>query len=1011
MKNVSPGDPDLLAAWFVQANDLLLATDRHGRLLTANPAFRQRFDAADSLAALTPAGDAGDACRATLAEALRDGRLERVELPLGDGWFVVSGRAAGDRIAWVLQDITAQRQLAAQARHLQDLLDMAQEFGRLGVWEREIASGAGRWDRHVFGFWGRDPALGTPSHAEAMSSLHPDDRERLDFQDSTQKAGRYAMRYRVIRPDGTLRWVHSQWEIRNGPQGRPERAVGIMMDDTEVYELARSLGDASAQLKLAVEVADISIWRHDLRSNRMHYNDRAYAVLGISPRPEGMSIDEVRALIHPDDLPEVLASADRALRSDRPTDMQARYRRSDGTWRHILTRRVAQRAPDGRPIAFVGVALDVTEQFERQREAHELAKRLEIAASAAGVGIWSRDPATEQGEWNLQMFELYGRLPALGVPSRDEWIEHLIHPDDRAAMRNARPQLLDGPDATVEHEYRIVRPDGQVRWLVNRARREPWNDRQMIFGVTLDITERRRAELALRSADERAALAARAAGIGTWEIQREGGIERWDEQMFRLRGLEPGPTPPNREQRLALLHPDDRAGNVDTQGDAMGGPQPTRYEFRVVLPDGSHRWLASRSIPVLDAQGTVARRIGVNWDVTDTKQAEQARQQTLVAERASQAKSQFLARMSHELRTPLNAVLGFTQLLQIETDATRDAARAAKLGHIRSAGEHLLALINGVLDLSSLEAGSLRLALEPVELAALVEQALPLVAVLAQQHQVQLRCGEITGIVEADRTRALQVLVNLLSNAIKYNRPGGEVLVETHPGAERIVLQVSDTGRGMTAEQQAQLFEPFNRLGAEREGIEGTGIGLTIVKALLASMGGRILVSSRAGEGSRFGIELPRVHGQAGSGAGAAATEVLPQRQPRRSGQLLYIEDNLVNVMLVEELVRGLAGLEITSETSGAAGVARAAQLRPDLVLIDMQLPDFDGFEVLRRLRAQPATANVPCIALSANAMPEDIALARRTGFADYWTKPIDFNAFLAALDKLFPERALSEGI
>jgi CheY-like chemotaxis protein/anti-sigma regulatory factor (Ser/Thr protein kinase) len=394
------------------------------------------------------------------------------------------------------------------------------------------------------------------------------------------------------------------------------------------------------------------------------------------------------------------------------------------------------------------------------------------------------------------------------------------------------------------------------------------------------------------------------------------------------------------------------------------------------------------------------RRIGVNWDVTDAKEAEAARQQTAVAERASQAKSQFLARMSHELRTPLNAVLGFTQLLQVDEP---DPARCAKLGHIRSAGDHLLTLIDGVLDLSSLEAGSLRLDPQPLELNGLVEQALPLVAALAQRQGVRLVTGEIDGVAHADRTRTLQVLVNLLTNGIKYNRPGGEVHISARAEGDQVRLTVSDSGRGMSAAQLERLFEPFNRLGAERDGIEGTGIGMTIVNALVTGMGGRIEVRSAPGAGSSFEVTLPRANADAGTGPDAEPALTAPMRLEGQRGQLLYIEDNPVNVMLVEELVHGLSGLAVASETTGAAGVARATLLQPDLVLVDMQLPDFDGFEVLRRLRAQPQTAQIPCVALSANAMPEDIDRALQAGFDDYWTKPIDFKAFLAALEARFP--------
>jgi hypothetical protein len=368
--------------------------------------------------------------------------------------------------------------------------------------------------------------------------------------------------------------------------------------------------------------------------------------------------------------------------------------------------------------------------------------------------------------------------------------------------------------------------------------------------------------------------------------------------------------------------------------------------------------------------------------------------------------------MSHELRTPLNAVLGFTQLLQIEARQTGHAGQLAKLEHIRDAGDHLLSLINDVLDLSGLEAGELRLSLRPVDLGELVRQSLPLLHSLAEQHHVEVGVDRAEGVANADPTRLRQVLINLLSNAIKYNRPGGMVVVEACASEREATLTVRDTGRGLRAEQLASLFEPFNRFGVESEGIEGTGIGLTIVKSLVDGMGGRIDVDSRPGEGTAFRVTLPAASAPA---VGAAATRpVAPALQlgsgGRRAGgdvgTILYIEDNHVNVLLVEELVTSVGGLAIVSESTGAGGVERAASLRPDLVLVDLQLPDFDGYEVLRRLRADGRTRSIPCVALSANAMQEDIERGLASGFVDYWTKPIDFAVFVAALHRLFPALA-----
>jgi PAS domain S-box-containing protein len=698
-----------------------------------------------------------------------------------------------------------------------------------------------------------------------------------------------------------------------------------------------------------------------------------------------------------------------------PTDVQVRHRRADGRWRDILVRRVIERGASGEPLGFIGVSLDVTEQAEHSRRAEELARRLEAAAGAARIGIWTTVVGTRQTEWNPQMYELFDMVGTTEPPTLGEWLARCVHPEDLEQVTRTTRAFLRHESRAFEIEFRIRLRDGRVRWMVLRADLDrSGGDPTRAFGIAMDVTDRHTAQAALHAASERAALIARHAGIGTWETDESGQPALWDEQMFLLRGMTPRAVSLNRDERLALVHPDDHGHVLDARPELSASAQGTAYEFRVRWPDGQYRWLASRSAPLFDGLGRVVRRVGVNWDITDHKNAELARQQALLAERESQAKSQFLARMSHELRTPLNAVLGFTQLLQLEArqrPGASDQDQLDKLSHIRAAGEHLLALINDALDLSSLEAGTLKLDLRPVSMALAVARALPLVEEPAAARRITVRTGRLDGSALADHTRLHQVLLNLLSNAVKYNRIGGEVIVESTLAASHVRLRVRDTGRGMNAGQLAHLFEPFNRLGLDHDGIEGSGIGMTIARALVEGMGGRIGVTSEAGRGTEFEVVLPQAGAEAVATARPAErraldamAEIVSAPQPgKRSGQVLYIEDNSVNVLLVEALIGHLPGVHIVSELTGAAGVARARSQRPDLILIDMQLPDFDGFEVLRQLRTHPETAAISCVALSANAMPEDIARALANGFDDYWTKPIRFKEFLGAMALRFP--------
>jgi PAS domain S-box-containing protein len=501
--------------------------------------------------------------------------------------------------------------------------------------------------------------------------------------------------------------------------------------------------------------------------------------------------------------------------------------------------------------------------------------------------------------------------------------------------------------------------------------------------------------------EHRLKLATQIAGVGIWERDMVTGAIVWEAQMYRLRGLQPDDPRTPREIDEGIVAPlalQERWQRIERH---LVDSEPYEYEFEVRWPDGSMHWLVSTGRAVRDASGKAVRMVGLNWDITQRKRAEAAQRDAEAADRASRAKSEFLARMSHELRTPLNAMLGFAQLLEHDGGARLDALQRERLARIRSAGTHLLSLIDEVLDLSAVEAGSLPVALQPIALDEAIEEVRQWLAPLADDGGLTLQVVSSGAWVHADARRLRQVLANLMSNAIKYNRRGGQVslaarrlVVDGAPGWE---LCVRDTGRGLSAEQQAHLYEPFNRLGAERDGIEGRGIGLMTVHHLVRLMGGRLQVNSRLGEGSEFRVWLTL--------AAALAESPPPQQDDVASAgatkqmSVLYVEDNAVNVLVMRELLALRPNITLHVAVDGHGGIEAALQHRPDLVLVDMQLPDMDGHELLRRLRVLQLPAAL--IALSANAMPDAVAQARAAGFDDYWTKPIDVPRLLASLDRL----------
>jgi len=369
-----------------------------------------------------------------------------------------------------------------------------------------------------------------------------------------------------------------------------------------------------------------------------------------------------------------------------------------------------------------------------------------------------------------------------------------------------------------------------------------------------------------------------------------------------------------------------------------------------------------------------------------------------MTERASRAKSEFLSRTSHELRTPLNAILGFGQLLEGSTLSDKDRR---SVDRILKGGRHLLGLIDDVLDISRFDEGKTPFSLESVALREVLAECVDLIRPQMNAREIRLEADSVdpSWFVHADRQRLRQVLTNVLSNAVKYNHEGGTIRVDTFraDGRGRYVLRVTDSGPGIPSEQFDRLFMPFDRLGAERTDVEGTGLGLALSKALVEAMGGRISAQNQEGGGAAFLLELRESADPRGSLQQDVDQEATPQ-QRSLVGTVLCLEDNASNLALIEESLRFRPGVALLMAKEGVRGVELAKQ-RPSLVLLDLHLPDISGEEVLRRLREDTRTADIPVVITSADATPSTIARLRDAGANDYLTKPLDIAALLAVLD------------
>jgi PAS domain S-box-containing protein len=437
----------------------------------------------------------------------------------------------------------------------------------------------------------------------------------------------------------------------------------------------------------------------------------------------------------------------------------------------------------------------------------------------------------------------------------------------------------------------------------------------------------------------------------------------------------------------------------------------TDYELTARARDGKETVVSYNLTTIHDRDRKLQGVFATARDVTERKRFEQTLQENNVelertkaaAEKANLAKSNFLSSMSHELRSPLNAILGFAQLINSESPPPTPA-QMASIDQILHAGWYLLELINEILDLAQIESGRLALSLEPTSMAEVMFECQAMIEPQGQKRGIRMTFPQfdIPYIVEADRTRLKQVLINLLSNAIKYNQPNGTVVVDCATSTpERIRVSVKDTGAGLPPYMLTQLFQPFNRLGQEGSTEEGTGIGLVMSKRLVEMMGGVIGVESTVGLGSVFWFELnsvsaPQLAVDRAEPAASAPAEVQKGR-PLRT--LLYVEDNPANLKLVEQLIARRPDMRLLSARDGNLGIQLARANQPEVILMDINLPGISGIEALKILRADQATAHIPVVALSANAMPGDIEKGLQAGFFRYLTKPIKINEFMETLD------------
>jgi len=748
-------------------------------------------------------------------------------------------------------------------------------------------------------------------------------------------------------------------------------------------------------------------------------------LVGEMPKLIGQRVGELL----PDDVGQRQREAvARARATGMPQTMTYDLRGQNGTLRHFEAR--LSPMPSGQVLY---LAADIT---DRKNAADKLRVSEELYRSVAATisdGLIITDLEGRIVALNPAAHRILG-LGAEAV-TQHESAAHafdLLEDDLVASLPRERWPLNEAMRTGQRVTDRVVparRADHEIVWLqmsANVIRVDRDTPPFAAMATFRDITRERLTVQDLALSEERWKFALEGAGDGVWDWDMPSGCMYYSTRWKHMLGYEDHEITDTPEEYFTRVHPEDRdAVAHSTMRFVTEGVGVQQVEFRLRHRQGHYLHILSRGKVVSRSRdGKPLRVVGTHSDISVLKQAEQAERQREFAEAASAAKSEFLSRMSHEIRTPLNAITGFAQLmrLQLGQDPSGNPLRSY-IEQILHAGRHLSGLVNDVLDLQQVEAGVIKLRPIPIALEEELVQCLSMLLPMAEQREISMSSYiEPGATVLADKQRLRQVLMNIGSNAIKYNRDGGSVIVRAERQADGSVqLSLQDTGSGMSPEQLARLYQPFERLGRETSSVAGTGLGLIITRSLVESMGGQMDIISQPGAGTRVSVTLP------GAGALTPPDEVTERCETPAAGnpegrspdwisvpatptsaadnlpalRVLYVEDNRINALLFAEALRPYAQIELDIAEDGDIALSMARENPPHVLVLDAHLPGMSGFEVLAAMRELPALADAPAFMCSADAMPEDLARAEAAGFTGYWTKPIDIVAVTTELCRL----------
>ncbi len=802
-------------------------------------------------------------------------------------------------------------------------------------------------------------------------------------------------------------------------------AISAVTATAQALEKARAeeeLRKSEIRYRELFNRSPVGIFRTRLDGEIVNGNQSLLDLLGYDSVEEGNRVGLLNLYADAEDREKLML----LIREGPVTNFETRFRRRDGQIIHVSIRATLNQDEADGTMFLQGTLMDITERREAEIALRESRERLQLAIEGAGLGMWDLNLLTGEQIITYDWWDQLGYTPADELTHFED-ISRLIHPEDGGKMADAFNNHLAGKEPLFEVEFRMQARSGEWVWVLFRGKVVAYDDEGKplrMAGISQNITARKQAESALRESEERLKVAMEAAGLGLWDqnlLTNELAIANYRLDDPEYCCLEDGMTTIlHLEQQI---HPDDK-GKLKQALDAhLTGAAPLyEVEFRVPSEAGNWHWQLQRGkIVKYDGNGTPVRMTGIYEDITARKKAEEdLRQAKEAAEAANRAKSVFLANMSHELRTPLNAILGFTQLMARDQHAT--PTQRESLETIGRSGQHLLTLINDVLEMSKIEAGRTTLYEENFDLYRMCEALEDMFRLRASQKGLQLlfeRTADVPQYIRTDESKLRQVLINLLSNAIKFTEEGGVTLrigaqeksKMQEPGAPlsptliTLHFEVEDTGVGISREDMTILFNPFVQTASGQGTKEGTGLGLPISRQYVRLMGGEIGVESEAGRGSLFSFDIQVTQADAakvhieleprrvvGVEPGQLASDGLPYR-------LLIAEDKWTNRQLLVRLLRPL-GFELREAVNGKEAIEVWEEWSPHLIWMDMRMPVMDGHDATQRIKATTKGQATVIIALTASAFEEDRRVILSEGCDDFVRKPFREAEIFEMLEK-----------